>query len=88
MSEKFLQSYVFGEHGKFFVSTCLRESSAMIEPPAIKYYETFAWRMNGDERTDWVADNSGARWPKKAYEQHMEVVKQLHETGKFVEVDE
>lgn len=83
MSKKFLQSYVYGEHGNFFVSTCHRESSAMIESPTW-YYETFAWRLDDkDNRTDWVADHSGARFEEAAYKQHIEVVKQLHETGKF-----
>jgi hypothetical protein len=82
---KFLQSYVFTtDFGSFFVSTCYRQSSAMIES-APWYYETFAWRLNGEERTDWVADHSGARYEEEAYQQHIEVCRQLHKSGKFEE---
>lgn len=87
LDSKFLQSYVYSEHGKFFVSTCYRKSSAMTETPSW-FYETFAWRIDDKgERTDWVADNSGSKSKIGAYAQHIEVVKQLHETGVFVEPD-
>jgi hypothetical protein len=56
----------------------------MVESPPW-YYETFAWRLNGEERTDWVADNSGASHEEGAYKQHIEVCRQLHKTGKFQE---
>ena len=80
MTEKFLQSYVYTEFGDFFVSTCFRESII-----AIGYYETFAWKMENGKRVKWVADNSGALVVEKAYQQHLEVIRQLQATGKFQE---
>jgi hypothetical protein len=71
------------EFGNFFVSTCYRRSSALLNPDAW-YYETFAWKLDDkSKRTDWVADNSGAISTKRAAEQHFEVCRQLLETGKF-----
>lgn len=89
LSKKFLQSYVYSEkHGNFFVSTCYRQSSAAVNSPPW-FYETFAWKLDSeDKRTDWVADNSGSRYKRKAYEQHIEVCKQLDETGKFDIIEE
>ena len=85
MNKKFLQSYVYSEkYGEFFVSTCYRRSSARLNPDAW-YYETFAWKLEGEKRTEWVADNSGATYKRKAYEQHIEVCKQLDENGEFKE---
>lgn len=87
LDEKFLQSYVYGKHGNFFVSTGYRQSSAMTESPSW-YYETFAWKLDeNDKRTEWVADHSGAKYQDAAYKQHIEVVKQLHEKGEFREED-
>ena len=85
-SEKVIQSYLFTEFGEFFVSTCYRRSSAMLNTDSW-YYETFAWRLNeANEQTDWVADNSGASYLKKGLEQHNEVCKQLQTTGEYVEL--
>lgn len=85
-NKKFLQSYLYTEKfGNFFVSTCYRRSSAMLNPDSW-YYETFAWKLDGEKRIDWVADNSGAIYEKGAYEQHIEVIKQLNLTGKYGEV--
>lgn len=87
MSKYFLQSYVYSDHGNFFVSTCYRESSAMISPAW--YYETFAWRLDENKkRTDWIADNSGASYVEAAYDQHFEVCKQLYRKGEFKEVED
>ena len=87
-SKKFLQSYIYTEYGKFFVSTCYRKSSAMLDPEGW-YYETFAWKLNNkNKREDWVADNSGAISPEQAIRQHVEVVNQLIEKGKFEEKEE
>jgi hypothetical protein len=75
-----------GEFGNFFISTCYRRSSAALAPDHY-FYETFAWKLNDkNERTDWVADNSGAITIKRAEEQHFEVCRQLREKGKFEEI--
>ena len=57
---KLIQSYLFTkEFGNFFVSTCHRMSSAMLDPTPW-YYETFAWKLDKDNhRTDWVAGCGG-----------------------------
>jgi len=86
MSKKFLQSYVYSKHGEFFVSTCYRRSSSRIMHDSW-FYETFAWRLEGEKRTEWVADNSGATWKEGAYKQHIEVCKQLEETGEYKEAE-
>lgn len=86
-NEKFIQTYVYRDNGEtFFVSTGYRKSSATLRPDDW-YYETFAWRLDDKgEGTDWVADNSGASYAKRAYAQHMEVVMQLQEKGVYEEV--
>jgi len=88
-SKKFLQSYLFTDkYGNFFVSTCYRISSVMVDPPPW-YYETFAWKLDKDRhRTDWVADNSGAGTPTGAFDQHIEVCRQLELKGEFKEKDD
>ena len=86
-SKKFLQSHVYSEHGEFFVSTCYRRSSARLNPDEW-YYETFAWEWEENKRTDWIADNSGASSKDRAYDQHIEVCKQLERTGKFTEEEQ
>ena len=86
-SKKFLQSYLYTkEFGNFFVSTCYRKSSADLDLFGW-YYETFAWRLDKDNhRTDWVADNSGSISVSRAFEQHIEVCRQLELKGDFKEV--
>ena len=72
-----------GEFGNFFISTCHRRSSAVLGYESW-YYETFAWKLNDkNERTDWVADNSGAMTIESAEKQHFEVCRQLRESGVF-----
>lgn len=88
--DRFLQSYVFGEHGDFFVSTAHRTSSASVEP-GMMYYETFAWEWNKDKKESGkhiIADNSGAHSPEKARQQHLEVVRQLQDTGEYKELND
>lgn len=83
MSEKFLQSTLYSEFGNFFISTCYRRCSALLNSDSW-YYETFAWKLNNDnERTDWVADNSGASITSQAIKQHIEVCEQLLKNGEF-----
>lgn len=88
-SKKFLQSYLFTDkYGNFFVSTCYRLSSAMLDIDSW-YYETFAWRLHKDRhKTDWVADNSGAGTVSGAFDQHIEVCRQLELNGEFKEIEE
>lgn len=80
--KKFLQSYLYTKFGDFFISTAYRKSSAMLNPDGW-YYETFAWKLIKKKRTDWVADNSGAISENGAIKQHIEVIYQLQETGKY-----
>ena len=88
-SKKFLQSYLFveyvdGEPEKFFISTCYRMSSVMIDPPPW-YYETFAWKLDKDNHRGKriIADNSGGGTKDGAFEQHFEVCRQLELKGEF-----
>jgi len=72
-----MQTYVWHENKRFFVSTMRRQSSAAVIP-ATWYAETYAWdQQNGDV----VAQ--AAEGP--AFKQHMDVVKQLLETGVYNE---
>ena len=88
ITTKFIQSYLYTEKfGNFFVSTCRRKSSSDRDPFGW-YYETFAWKLDKDNhRTDWVADNSGATSQSEAYDQHIEIVRQLELKGEFKEVN-
>lgn len=82
VEKKFLQSTVYTDFGNFFVSTIYRRSSAF---DGGWFYETFAWKLDveGKREKSIVADNSGGTFGRKAINQHMEVVHQLYETGKF-----
>ena len=81
-SDKFIQSHVYSsKHGEFFISTCYRQSSAMLNPDNW-YYETLAWKWVNSARTDWVAANGGAITKTGAYKQHIEVCRQLEANGK------
>ena len=85
-SKQIMRTELFTEKfGNFFISTCYRRSSAAANPDGW-YYETFGWRLSEhNEKTDWVADNSGALSEKGAARQHDEVCRQLLETGEFKE---
>ena len=86
-SEKFIQSYVYTkQYGKFFVSTCHRMSSVQMDP-APWFYETFAWKLKEDNHREQkiIADNSGAGTPDGAFNQHIEVCRQLELKGEFKE---
>ena len=83
--KKFYQSYLYSDFGNFFISTIYRQSSSIYGG---MFYETFAWKLDEKgERTDFVADNSGALSKNKALEQHMEIVRQLNETGEYKEIE-
>ena len=83
--KKFLQSYVYGIHGDFYVSTIYRLGSS---GHGVWFYETLAWIWKDSKRTKGIADNSGAMSKTGAYKQHMEVIEQLEETGEYKELEE
>ena len=83
-SKQVMRTDLFTKFGQFFVSTCYRRSSAMLNPDGW-YYETFAWGVENNKRTRWIADNSGAYFLRKAIEQHSEVCKQLLLNGEYKE---
>ena len=81
LEKKFLQSYLYTDYGNFFISTAYRRAST---PEPSWYYDTFAWNLNdNNERTDCVADNSGAGNVQGALKQHFEVLEELEKTGEF-----
>ena len=84
-STKFLQSYLYTkEFGNFFVSTCYRESSCC---ECGWYYETFAWRLDKDKhRTDWVVEFAGVDSKDIAFDDHIEICRQLELKGEFKEI--
>ena len=76
-----LKSYVWHFAQCFFVSTIERKSSA-IEGP-LRYMETIAWEYDWKRkiRQEMVVQTGEGN----AFDQHFEVCKQLHRTGKFVD---
>ena len=82
-STKFLKSYLYTkEFGNFFVSTCHRMSSAYLDP-APWYYETFAWKLDKDNhRTEWVVEFAGINDKDIAFNDHIEICRQLELKGK------
>lgn len=75
--EKFLQSYLYTDHGDFFISTAYRRSSAALNPDGW-YYETLAWLLNESKILGGIVlDNSGAISKSRAINQHMKTVEQL-----------
>ncbi|GAG32475.1 unnamed protein product [marine sediment metagenome] len=86
-SKKFLQSYLYTNYGKFFISTCYRKSSADRDPFGW-YYETFAWKLkeDGHRENRIIADNSGSPYVHVAFEQHFEVCRQLELNGEYKEI--
>lgn len=85
-SEKFLQTYVFSEHGDYYVSTGHFSSGAALNPDAM-YYETMAWEQN-EKKPGKCFCQIHTNFPDTARENHMEVVKQLQETGDYKEPNE
>ena len=85
-SKKFLQSYLFTDKfGNFFVSTCYRMSSAYSDP-AQWYYETYAWKLDKDRhRTDWVVEYAGVDSKDFAFQDHIEICRQLELKGEYKE---
>lgn len=85
-STKFLQSYLYTkEFGNFFVSTCYRQSSVMIDPPPW-YYETYAWKLDKDRhRTDMVVEFAGTNDKEWAFQNHIEICRQLELKGEYKE---
>ena len=76
-----LKSYVWHEEQCFFVSTIKRDSSAAVEPPAARFYETLAWLYDWEtaERGELVAESGNG----PALDQHFGVVRQLLLFGRF-----
>lgn len=83
----FLKTNVYSEYGEFFVSTIYRQSSA-VAAPDMWYYETFGWKTDAEGERHIIADNSGSPFVRGAIEQHMEVINQLMEKGKFEQIEE
>lgn len=85
-NEKFLQTYVFSEHGNYYVSTA-RFSSSALAASDMMYYETMAWEQveNGSGKCFAQIQTSST---KKARQNHMDVVTQLQETGDYKEPEE
>lgn len=83
--DKQLQTHVWHKDKCFFVSTAGRQSSAAVIP-APWYSETIAWKtfMDGTARGKIVAQ--AAEGP--ALDQHMDVVKQLLETGEYQDAED
>jgi hypothetical protein len=80
-SKKYIQSYLFTEKNKYFISTIYRKSSvSTIEPPW--FYETFAYTLDKNNKSkDWIADNSGAMTKEGALKQHIELIEKLEKGG-------
>ena len=78
---KVIQSYVWHANKCFFVSTINRESSAYM---AGMYAETMAWTLDEENKiNEQVGMDSG---PLGSIIQHIEICKQLHETGTIEEI--
>ncbi len=84
-----LKTYVWHDDQCFFVSTIERDSSAAETDPPPRFMETFVWEY------DWSKGTRGSLTDATtgadcmvvgdAFEQHMEVCRQLYLTGKFTE---
>lgn len=77
---KVLGTYIYREGECFLVSTIRRQSSAAIIP-APWYLETLAWEYDPINNTRGKIVAQAAESPALA--QHMDVVKQLLETGEY-----
>lgn len=88
-STKFLQSYLYTkEFGNFFVSTIHRKSSCDRDPFGW-YYETIAWKLDKDKhRTDMVAQTGGLDSKSIAFQDHIEICRQLELKGEYKEEEE
>lgn len=77
------QTYVFNKDRAFYVSTVERDSSAMIEPPAMRYMETIVWDWNAHTKKRGrllyqIGDGAAAI-------QHFNVCRQLYFFGEYDE---
>lgn len=82
--ERKLKTYVFHGDKCFFVSTIMRDSSAMGYPS--RFAETMTWEFNWNtnERGEMVdQDGSG-----EVFQQHMRVVEDFYRLGKRKSDDE
>ena len=69
LSKKVLQSYIYSESGNFFISTCYRRSSAMLNPDGW-YYETLVWELNDKNERGKIVDENSAMSLKEAIKKH------------------
>jgi hypothetical protein len=77
------KTYVWHGDECFFVSTIERDSSAMMDPPP-RFHETLVWAYDyrlGVRLGDVLYYEGNG----PAFKQHTEVVRQLFETGKYVQ---
>ena len=83
-----LKSYVWHRTtGRcFFVSTIERDSSAMTEPPPMRFMETIAWEYDWDSRMrgELVAMDGS----NNVLIQHFEMCRQLYNTGEYKSQEE
>jgi len=75
-----IHSYVY--HGPlcWYVSTIERDSSAMVEPPPLRYNETIVWEWDqvARKRGELIYDNGAC---KGVITQHMAICRYLFERG-------
>jgi len=66
---KLIQSYVLE---RWFVSTTRRQSSAMTEPPAPHYYETFVWEWDKNtlKKGRLIEQHDSPDIPRRAIDKH------------------
>ena len=85
--KRVIKSYVWHKGTCFFVSTIMRPTSALVQPPIPMYPETIGWLLDWDsgERRETVVETGCNGGESAAFEQHQEVVRQLFETGKYEE---
>lgn len=79
-----LKSYVWHGDQCFFVSTIERDSSACVEPPALRFLETMIWEF------DWDASEKGEllyQNGSQSLQQHLHLCETLHRTGELPEED-
>lgn len=68
-AEKIVQSYVYADDKKFFVSTIYRQSSVAVSSPPW-FYEIYGWELNDkNEKGEWIIEDSANNFPE-AMEKH------------------
>ena len=79
------QTYVWHEGEGFFVSTIERDSSAMVEPPAGRFFETLCWEWDRDRscRGKMLFQANGS----KTLTKHFDMCVQLFQSGEYKDPD-